>query len=91
MNRLLVTGTISLALFIAGCSTAPAAAPVPGPAGPQGPTGQQGDPGQPGDRGREGHPRDDGRDGREGRDAPCAAGQHLHTNPENGRTECVRD
>jgi hypothetical protein len=50
-----VVGVFSLALFIAGCTAAPAAPTVQGPAGPQGEpgaTGQTGDPGQDADRHR---------------------------------------
>jgi len=52
MKTSLIVGAFSLALFIAGCTTAPAATPVAGPAGPQGATGATGDPGQDADRHR---------------------------------------
>lgn len=55
MKTSLIVGAFSLALFIAGCTTAPAAPPAAGPAGPQGQagaTGATGDPGQDADRHR---------------------------------------
>jgi hypothetical protein len=52
MKTSLIVGAFSLALFIAGCTTAPAAVPEAGPAGPQGATGAAGDPGQDADRHR---------------------------------------
>ena len=55
MKTSLLVGAFSLALFIAGCTTAPAAPPAAGPAGPQGQagaTGATGDPGQDADRHR---------------------------------------
>ena len=48
MKTSLLVSAFSLALFIAGCTTAPAAAPVAGPAGPQGDTGAPGATGDPG-------------------------------------------
>ena len=38
MKTSLLVGAFSLALFMAGCTAAPAAVPVEGPAGPQGAT-----------------------------------------------------
>jgi hypothetical protein len=101
MKRSLFCGTVLLALLVLGCQTNPAAAPVPGPAGPQtGQSGQSGDPGasgqtgatgQAGDQGQPGETGQTGDQGRQGQAAPCPAGEHKYTNPDNGRTICVRD
>jgi hypothetical protein len=48
MKTSLLVGAFSLALFIAGCTTAPAAPAVAGPAGPQGEAGAPGATGDPG-------------------------------------------
>lgn len=48
MKTSLLVGAFSLALFMAGCTTAPAAPAVAGPAGPQGDTGAPGATGDPG-------------------------------------------
>src|SRR5271163_3024 len=53
MKTSLVVGVFSLALFMAGCQAAPAAAPVAGPAGPQGDAGATGATGATGDAGRD--------------------------------------
>jgi hypothetical protein len=71
-----------------------------GQSGQQGTTGQTGDRGrmgQTGDMGQTGQTGDTGQAGRtgdqgvQGQAAPCPAGQHRYTNPDTGRTSCVRD
>ena len=104
MRGSLVTVVILLAMFISGCNTS--AAPQPGPPGPQGAqgqSGQQGDPGQsgqqgqqgdPGASGQQGHRGDQGQSGQQGQQgpgAPCPAGQHRYTDPNNGVVRCVTD
>jgi hypothetical protein len=88
MKKSLFTGTLSLLLLIAGCSTTPAA----GPAGPQGPPGDPGAAGQNADRDRD-RDRDKDRDRdatRPGEAPSCPAGQHPYRD-HDGRTSCVRD
>jgi hypothetical protein len=64
MKSLLVVSAFCLGLFMAGCSTTPAA----GPAGPQGPPGPQGD---------SAHDRDPDRDAnRDRQDQSCPPGEH---------------
>lgn len=95
MKKLFTTCGFMLVLPRLGCTTSPTPVVVaPGPAGQTGSTGQGGTPGQAGatgqtgDRGRPGQTGDQGRDGRA---APCPAGEHRYTNPDNGKVSCVRD
>jgi hypothetical protein len=72
MKTSLLVGAFSLALFVAGCTTAPpAAAPaaVAGPAGPAGPQGDSGATGATGDPGRDAHRTDEERRAEEARRA----------------------
>jgi hypothetical protein len=80
MRGSLVTVVILLAMFISGCNTS--AAPQPGPPGQQGAQGQSG---QQGDQGQS------GQQGQQGPGAPCPAGQHRYTDPNNGVVRCVTD
>jgi ribosomal protein L12E/L44/L45/RPP1/RPP2 len=101
MKTSLLVGAFSLALFMAGCTAAPAAAPVAGPAGPQGATGATGDPGQDATRRTEEERRaeearraedqriTDAR-ARDSHDTGCPGGEHVSTAPD-GRKSCVRD
>src|ERR1700693_6141834 len=104
MKTSLVMGLFVLVLILAGCTVN--TAPTPGPAGPQGQAGQPGQTGQsgqPGDQGQsgqqgatgqagdQGQTGQTGERGREGREAPCPAGEHRYTNPNTGKTSCVRD
>lgn len=105
MKASLLVGAFSLALFMAGCTAAPAAAPVAGPAGPQGDTGATGatgNPGQDADRRRadddkraeEARRAEDQRitdaRTRDSRDTGCPSGEHVVTAPD-GRKSCGRD
>jgi hypothetical protein len=99
MKTSLLVGAFSLALFMAGCTAAPAAAPVAGPAGPQGATGATGDPGQDATRRTEDERRaeeakraEDQRitDARDSHDTGCPGGEHVFT-AQDGRKSCVRD
>lgn len=102
MKTSLLIGAFSLALFMAGCTAAPAAAPVAGPAGPQGATGATGDPGQDADRRRtdedkraeEARRAEDQRiteaRARDSHDTGCPGGEHVFT-AQDGRKSCVRD
>ena|SRR5579872_7428929 len=62
-----------------------------GDAGHRGDRGHTGDTGQTGDKGYTGNTGEKGDTGDRGKAAPCSAGQHRHTNPDTGRTECVSD
>jgi hypothetical protein len=101
MKTSLLVGAFALALFMAGCQAAPAAAPVAGPAGPQGATGATGDPGQDATRRTEDERRAEEarraedqriRDAqvRDSHDTGCPGGQHVFT-AQDGRKSCVRD
>jgi hypothetical protein len=105
MKTSLLVGAFSLALFMAGCTAAPAAAPVAGPAGPQGDTGATGatgDAGRDADRRRtdeekraeEARRAEDQRitdaRARDSHDTGCPGGEHVFTAPD-GRKSCVRD
>jgi hypothetical protein len=104
MKTSLLVGAFSLALFIAGCQAAPAAAPVAGPAGPQGSTGATGATGDPGQdatrrteeerRAEEARRAEDQRitdaRARDSHDTGCPGGEHVFTAPD-GRKSCVRD
>jgi|HubBroStandDraft_3_1064219.scaffolds.fasta_scaffold88002_2 hypothetical protein len=101
MKTSLLVGAFSLALFVAGCTAAPAAAPVAGPAGPQGATGATGDPGQDASRrtdeerrAEEARRAEDQRitdaRARDSHDTGCPGGEHVFTAPD-GRKSCVRD
>src|SRR5580700_2543286 len=95
MKTSLLVSAFSLALFMAGCTAAPAAAPVAGPAGPQGATGATGDPGQDATRRTEEARRaedqriTDAR-ARDSHDTGCPGGEHVFTAPD-GRKSCARD
>ena len=101
MKTSLLVGAFSLALFMAGCQAAPAAAPVAGPAGPQGATGATGDPGQDASRrtdeekrAEEARRAEDQRitdaRARDSHDTGCPRGEHVFTAPD-GRKSCVQD
>src|SRR5271170_2324798 len=98
MKISLLVGAFSLALFMAGCTAAPAAAPVAGPPGPQGATG---DPGQDASRrtdeerrAEEARRAEDQRitdaRARDSHDTGCPGGEHVFT-AQDGRKSCVRD
>lgn len=96
MKTSLLVGAFSVALFMAGCSAAPA---VQGPAGPQ---GAPGDPGQDADRRRtedekrteEQRRAEDQRitdaRARDSHDSGCPHGEHV-AKAADGRQSCVRD
>ena len=62
-----------------------------GDSGHRGERGHEGEAGQPGEKGYTGNTGQKGDTGDRGKAAPCPAGQHRHTNPDNGRADCVED
>jgi hypothetical protein len=74
-----------------GATGQPGDSGQPGDAGRKGEAGREGEKGREGDQGRAGDQGRTGDQGREGKDAPCPAGEHRHTNPDTGKTSCVRN